>query len=235
MGSVPLKPTCREANGPRCDGLLDDPEGVLLDPDKWPWHLCLEVARASCRSWARSRAVELYGSHIPRDVKSWTAMYPLPVGRMSLPPDVPPGLAVLSAFGETMLVIAPDIPFITCIGFGIVHDDGSPADMQFTSSGWPSKRTSAFQKAAGKWWIGESVTGRPRGHTTTRADAFRSFSSYEHRFGRPPNQLQLATELELTDRSLRDIIGDWATFKREASEWTHLPSYKGLRALQNRK
>ena len=42
----------RVCAAPHCGALLTDPVGVLLDQERWPDHLCMDLMRASTQSWA---------------------------------------------------------------------------------------------------------------------------------------------------------------------------------------
>jgi len=85
MDSVAAGETCRGCDGPACDQLLCEPEAVLANRDRWPRHLCAAVLRQSTVTWAKDRALDLFGADLPQEIEDWTRASPLPVGRASMP------------------------------------------------------------------------------------------------------------------------------------------------------
>lgn len=226
-------PRCTHPTGPPCDRLLDDPLGTLADRDAWPGHLCPDVAQASTVRWAQARAASLYGNHVPEDVNDWIDTYPLPVGRWSLPAGLPAILAPLPGEGKAAIILAPDLPFLDVVAFGMVIDgwhvpdelgeagDLMPVAMQVTTAGW-SDRTDGFRDQACKWWAtmsGLSITGRPDDTTviTNLTHVEAAYVGYHDRDGRYPNQLQLAGCLGVGESTLRRFLGthglSWAIFR----------------------
>lgn len=141
MTSVPLNPHCRVTDSPPCESLLREPEAVLGDRNRWPSHICMDVARHSTMRWANALAQQRLGTPTPTpaDVDAWVELWPLPVAPLSMPgfwrphelgpPDVPwreqtnfRQLAVLPLLGKAGLILQPNIPFVHVAAFGIVDD-----------------------------------------------------------------------------------------------------------------
>lgn len=223
-------PRCVHRPGLTCDRLLDDPLATLADPKKWPTHLCPEVAYASNVQWAEERAQRLYGHDVPAEVADWITMYPLPVGRWSLPAGVPEVLAVLPGYGKAAVMPAPAIPYVEAIAFGIVDDhplvsielDGEarfvPVSMQFAISGW-ADWADTFRDRAARWWdlmAGETITGRPQGRKYTRADVVDAYREFRATNGWRPTQTEIAVELSVSAKSVRTYTGqNWEDFVRD--------------------
>jgi len=170
-----------EQTGPPCDRLLEDPEAVLADRNKWPDHICSEVARASTKRWALNHARQVIGGELPTEVLEWAQIYPLPVGAWSEPHIVyeptpllagrlsRPGIAggalvVLPTVEKAALILTFNIRLVDVAAFGIVDDHPTvlevsrgafslmPVTMQFTVSGWRDERVDAVCKHASRWW-----------------------------------------------------------------------------------
>lgn len=161
-------PHCTKS-GPPCSDLLEDARAVMADRDRWPDHVCDNVARESTRRWAMDRAASFYGSNVPEAVQRWAESWPLPVGRLALAPlrrtgftfelaplfpglaPLPPGLAPLPHFGKAAVIVSFGSPTATVEAFGIVDDhplvkietDGKrdmlPGTPQFVVAGWLDK------------------------------------------------------------------------------------------------
>lgn len=229
MPSVSLKPRCRVTDGPSCHDLLNNPEGVLADPDRWPRHVCVDVARYSTRRWAEARARSVYGRDVPGTVREWITTWPLPVSPplISAPP-VPTSLLPFPGppFSATAaLILDPVIPFAHVAVFGIIETVAgmtSRVGPLVTVAGLapePTDRITRFCAATDRWWNGVNATGRPRGSRHHRQDVIDAYLAYGDRMGRKPDQAELAAELEWSTRSLRDAIGPWGAFNRDAQAW----------------
>lgn len=68
---------CTES--PPCSDLLSDPVGVLQTPERWPTHLCADIAMQAVQDWAE----HLYSLTFP-NIGPWPGCWPLPVGIMAL-------------------------------------------------------------------------------------------------------------------------------------------------------
>lgn len=232
---------CKRTDSPPCDALVDDPVGVLADPDRWPNHVCDAVARDTTLQWARKQIENLGTSPVPDQVNDWAHTNPLPVGRMSMPgfyDNYDPkfshrefGQLAALRMGSARLVLEPNIPFVQVTAFAIVNDhpvvkletdgklDWKPATMQFGTAGWLDPRVTEFQTWAKKWWDGRNAFGRPHGGNFTRQDAIEACLAYHQDRGSYPNQLQLAINLGSSERSLRSITGSWKQFLIDAEAW----------------
>ncbi len=245
---------CTSDSGPPCHDLLDDPDGVLADPDRWPEHFyCESVARESTRRWAYRQAATAFGDDIPDSVHEWLNTWPLPVMRTDNPfapserMNVPPLLLPLEGWPVTWfagpaplaaLILELENPHASVTAFGLLNvAEGWPVRMQFTTVGTAHDSVTTFQKRVAKWWQGENFTGAPHGKRLTRIEADAAFRDYRRRMGRGPTQLQLAAELGCSERQVRHIVGAWKPYYRENTERYEMlgRARKALRARQTGK
>lgn len=248
MPSVPLKPVCGVADGPPCDCLLDDAEGVLTDPDRWPDHFgCPAVERWSTRRWAETRARNIYGygEDLPVPVRDWITTWPLPVSPpLFKRPPIPYGLYPFPGplwSMQASLILEPEIPFADVASFGTVvtiDDTLWPDPMLFTFAGHPTDRVLRFTTAAKRWWQGDNATGRPPGSGMSEARLLEVTATLWEHMGKAPSQDQVAAKVGINPRTLRNsLTRGWPAFldyadairahRQEVRRWSELSARGG--------